>query len=296
MPSSVPSGGCERVPQERGQVDRALDQFYQLALVLTLWITGLGLGMSFTPSQILRTLRRGGLLARAAVLDVVVVPLAIWGWCRGFSVPDRYATGLLLVGMASAGPLGIKAAQLARADLPYAIALVVVLGVANAVAIPVWVALLLPPGVQVPMGPVVRTLLLLVLAPLAVGMAIGARWPATAKRLAGWAPPLSTLGLVVVIALCWPALSASWSRPSQPGPAAVTAVLVALGWVGCWAGRPGRPGAHLAGDRGAGQWPGVGHRPGVVRLARCRQGGHRGLRALLHPPTGAGGHRRRPPR
>ena len=103
--------------------------------------------------------------------------------------------------MASAGPLGIKAAQLARADLPYAIALVVVLGVANAVAIPVWVALLLPPGVQVPMGPVVRTLLLLVLAPLAVGMAIGARWPATAKRLAGWAPPLSTLGLVVVIAL-----------------------------------------------------------------------------------------------
>jgi hypothetical protein len=43
------------------RVDRSLDQFYQVALALTLWITGLGLGMSFGPGQILRTLRRRGL-------------------------------------------------------------------------------------------------------------------------------------------------------------------------------------------------------------------------------------------
>jgi BASS family bile acid:Na+ symporter len=165
-------------------VGRVLDQFYQVALVLTLWIAGLGLGMSHRPSQILRTLRRGGLFARA--------------------------------------------------DLPYAIALVVVLESANAVAIPVWVTLLLPSGVQVSLGPVVRTLLLLVLAPLAVGMAIGARRPATAKRLAGWAPPLSTAGLVVVIALV---LARSVGLAAEAfaavGPAAVTAVLVALvlGWL-----------------------------------------------------------------
>jgi len=112
-------------------VDGSLDQLYQVALVLTLWITGLGLGMSFGPRQILRTLRRGGLFARAAVLDVVIVPLLVWALVQVFSVPDRYATGLL-VGVASAGPLGIKAAQLAGADLPYAIALVVVLEAANA--------------------------------------------------------------------------------------------------------------------------------------------------------------------
>jgi hypothetical protein len=118
-------------------VDRALDQFYQVALVLTLWITGLGLGMSFGPGQILRTLRRGGLFARAAVLDVVIVPLLVWGLVHALSVPGHFATGLLLVGVASAGPLGIKAAQLAGADLSYAIALVVVLEATNAVAIPV---------------------------------------------------------------------------------------------------------------------------------------------------------------
>ena len=215
-------------------MDRALDQLYQVALVLTLWITGLGLGMSFRPRQILRTLRRGGLFARAAVLDVVIVPLVVWGLAEAFSVPDRYAIGLLLVGMASAGPLGIKASELARADLPYAIALVVVLEAANAVAIPVWVALLLPPGVQVSLGPVVRTLLLLVLAPLAVGMAIRARRPSMAGLLAQWTPSLSTLGLLVVIAV----VLARYARIvvetfAAVGPAALTAVVLALlsGWL-----------------------------------------------------------------
>ena len=222
-------------------MDRSLDQLYQMALALTLWIAGLGLGMSFGPRQILRTLRRGGLFARATVLDVVIVPLLVWGLVQAFSIPDRYATGLLLVGVASAGPLGIKAAQLARADLPYAIALVVVLEAANVVAIPVWVALLMPPGVQVPMWPVVRTLLLLVLAPLAVGMAVRARRPPTAARLAQLAAPLSTIGLVVVIAV----VLARYARIVLDafvavGPAALTAVLLALllGWL---LGGPGRP-------------------------------------------------------
>ena len=222
-------------------MDQALDQLYQVALALTLWITGLGLGMSFGPGQILRTLRRGGLFARAAVLDIVLIPLLIWGLTQAFSVPDRYATGLLLVGMASAGPLGIKAAQLARADLPYAIALVVVLEAANAVAIPIWVALLLPPGVQVPMGPVVRTLLLLVLAPLAVGMAIRASRPSLARRLAHWAPPLSTLGLLVVIVIVLARYAGIVAEAfAAVGPAALTAVLLALllGWL---LGGPARP-------------------------------------------------------
>ena len=211
-----------------------MDQFYQLALILTLWITGLGLGMSFRPGQILRTLRRGGLLARAAVLDVVLVPLLVWALAQAFSVPDHYVTGLLLVGMASGGPLGIKAAQLACADLPLAIALVVVLEAANALAIPVWAALLLPPGVHASMRPVVATLLLLVLAPLLVGMAFRARWPAMALRLARWAPPLSTVGLlVVIIILLWRYARIVADAFAAVGPAAMIGVLLALasGWL-----------------------------------------------------------------
>ena len=85
MVCSVPSGDPNGSHTNGGRVDRALGQFYQFALVLTLWITGLGLGMTYGPSQILRTHRRGGLFARAVLLDVVIVLLQrlLTPWTRG---------------------------------------------------------------------------------------------------------------------------------------------------------------------------------------------------------------------
>jgi bile acid:Na+ symporter, BASS family len=84
-------------------------------------------------------------------------------------------------------------------------------------------------------------LLLLVLAPLAVGMAVCARRPPTAARLAQLAAPLSTIGLLVVIAI----VLARYARIVLDafvavGPAALTAVLLALllGWL---LGGPARP-------------------------------------------------------
>jgi bile acid:Na+ symporter, BASS family len=84
-------------------------------------------------------------------------------------------------------------------------------------------------------------LLLLVLAPLAVGMAVCARRPPTAARLAQLAAPLSTIGLLVVIAI----VLARYARIvldafGAVGPAALTAVLLALllGWL---LGGPARP-------------------------------------------------------
>ena len=256
-------------------MDRSLDQLYQMALALTLWIAGLGLGMSFGPRQILRTLRRGGLFARATVLDVVIVPLLVWGLVQAFSIPDHYATGLLLVGVATAGPLGIKAAQLARADLPYAIALVVVLEVANAVAIPVWVALLMPPWVQVPIWPVVRTLLLLVLAPLAVGMAVRA---AAANSGAPGAVGGAAVDDRAAGGDRHRAGKVCPHRPGQlrgGGPGSVDGRAA-----GATAGRasPTDHGHDLAGDRGTGQRSRVGDRANVVRGAFRGECGHRGFR------------------
>ena len=84
-------------------------------------------------------------------------------------------------------------------------------------------------------------MLLLVLAPLAVGMAVRARRPPTAARLAQLAAPLSTVGLLVVIAI----VLARYARIVLDvfvavGPAALTAVLLALllGWL---LGGPARP-------------------------------------------------------
>jgi BASS family bile acid:Na+ symporter len=150
-------------------VDGALDLAYALALVLALWANGLAVGLAHGRRELVRPLRRVRLVAAVAVVDVVAVPLLVWALVRAFGVPGDDAVGLLLVGIASAGPLGIAVTQLARGDVALAAALVVVLELANLVAIPLWAIVLLPDGVDVPVAQMVATLLALVVAPVGAG-------------------------------------------------------------------------------------------------------------------------------
>lgn len=168
-------------------------------LVLMLWATSLGLGMQFTPQQILAPLKRVRLMGLAVLLNVVVVPLIGWGLTRGLPIDPGYATGILLVAFAAAAPASLKLAQVARGDLPYAVSLVVLLSLLNIASIPLWSALLMPSGVSINPLEVASTLLMNVLLPLCIGLLIKARYEAQARE---WAAPLnklSTLALLIVL-------------------------------------------------------------------------------------------------
>jgi BASS family bile acid:Na+ symporter len=221
---------------------RLLDLLSDGALLLTLWSTGIGIGMSLGPRDVLAPLRRTGLVTRVVVLDVAVVPLLVWALVELLSIREDYAIGLLLVGFASAGPLGIKAAQIAGADVACAVSLVAVLEAANALVIPLWVGLLMPSGVEVPLGELVATLAVLVLLPLAVGMLVRARSPGSARRWAPRAIIVSNISLVVVIALVVGLNISTLADAFAAGivPVIVVTVVFALvlGWL---AGGPGRP-------------------------------------------------------
>jgi BASS family bile acid:Na+ symporter len=230
-------------------VDGALDNGYLVALVVALWGTGVALGAEHAASELLAPVRRAGLLGRVGVVDVVLLPLLVWALVQLLQVPDDYAIGLLLVGMASAGPLGIKAAQLAGADVPAAVSLVLVLEIANLVAIPFWAALLLPAAADVDPLDVLGTLLIMVVAPLAIGVASRRAAP----RLAARAPrPLtlaSNVGLaaVVVIVLARDADAVVESVGARVPLVAAVAVVaaLALGWLAGGSHRPTRASASL---------------------------------------------------
>jgi BASS family bile acid:Na+ symporter len=167
-------------------------------LVVMLWATSLGLGMQFTLQQILAPLKHVRLMGLAVLLNVVVVPLLAWGLTTALPMNPGYATGILLVGFASAAPASLKLAQIGRGDLPYAVSLVVLLSVLNIAALPFWAALLMPSGVRINPLQVASTLLINVLLPLFIGLLIKARYEAQARE---WAPPLnklSTLALLLV--------------------------------------------------------------------------------------------------
>jgi BASS family bile acid:Na+ symporter len=181
-------------------VDDFLGVIYGAGVVVALWSAGLELGMRHSVREIAAPLRRVGLLLRVGLVDVLLVPLIVWSLAKAVSVPSGYTTGLLLVGIASGGPLAIKAAQLARADAVIAVCLVVTLEVVNVAVIPLWAGVLLPEGITFSPAKILLTLVAVVILPLAVGRTASHRWRGLSARVLPALPSVANIALVAAIA------------------------------------------------------------------------------------------------
>jgi BASS family bile acid:Na+ symporter len=184
-----------------------------LAATVALWASLLSLGAGSTRASLTAPLRQRGTLARIVAFDALVVPPLAWLAVTVLAVPPDFALGLLLVGMASAGPLGIVAVRIARADAALALAAVGILELANLVVIPAWSMILLPEAVTVPVAEIATTILLLLTLPLALGLLIAARLPRAVPGLTRVAAPVATGGWLVAVILAfasgWDLLGAS---------------------------------------------------------------------------------------
>lgn len=216
-----------------------LDLAYTVALAVTLWATSIGLAAGHDPRDVGAAMRRRAMFARLVVLDVVGVPLVVAALVRLVSVPPDDAVGLLIVGAAAAGPLGLKTVQLARADVPLAIGLVIVLELLNLVAMPIWAAILVPGVSALPIVDIARTLLLGVLLPLILGFVIHRRAPGRSALVARQATTISSIGLAVVIATVvlrdGSAVMAAFGSGVPAVAVGTTLIAMALGW---WLGGP----------------------------------------------------------
>lgn len=219
-----------------------IDAAVTLLIVLVLWASGLGLGMSVRTTEVLGSLRRPRLLATTLILEIVLVPLAMWIAVELFVSDAGLATGLLLVAFASAGPLGIKLAAMAGGDRAYAIGLVVVLEVGNIVVVPLWASFLgIAADARIAID-IAVTLVLLVLVPILLGQAISMLRPTLAVAMAPRAARISSLLLLLLLLLIGirDADLYSTAIASRAGPSSVVVVAFALiaGWV---VGGPARP-------------------------------------------------------
>jgi BASS family bile acid:Na+ symporter len=157
--------------------------------------TVLSLGMAFPVAVLLAPLRRVRLVAVVLALNTVVVPAAAWAVARTVPMTDGYVAGIALAAIGSGGAAGLKAAQLSRrADLPLAVGLVVVLQVANLVAVPLWAAVVVT-GAALNRLTILQSMLALVLLPLIVGGIVRARSAALAARVR---PVLLRLGNIAL--------------------------------------------------------------------------------------------------
>ena len=173
---------------------RAVAERADLLLAVLVALTALGID----PGRLLRA-PPGPVLALSAGPPVVLVPMA-WALGRAFDGPVR--DGVLALGVAPTEVAAVGLVALAGADAALALAVVAGSLVASAALGPVLLATL-GGGGGADLGPLLGHFALVVLVPLAAGLAARALWP----RLARGEPEYAAGSAVAVAALVYAALS-----------------------------------------------------------------------------------------
>ncbi|OBC01819.1 transporter [Mycobacterium sp. 852013-50091_SCH5140682] len=161
-------------------------------------MVAMGLGLKI--SEVTAPLRNLRLVAMSMLANFVLMPAAAVLLAKALRLDEPFGVGLLLLGVAAGAPFLPKLAQIAKGDLAFAVALMVVLMVITVAYLPLVLPLLLP-GVSVNPGQIARSLVVLMLVPLAIALAVNAKLPSVAKAVKPWCDRLSSLGLVAVVVL-----------------------------------------------------------------------------------------------
>jgi BASS family bile acid:Na+ symporter len=140
------------------------------------------------------------MVALALLANFVMMPLAALAIARLLRLEQSLDAALVLLGTAAGAPFLPKLAAVAKGSLAYAVGLMVMLMALTVGYMPLVLPVLLE-GVSVDATKIARSLVLLMLLPLAVGLAVKAKYQAIAAKAAPRLNQVSTLSLVLLIVL-----------------------------------------------------------------------------------------------
>ena len=171
-----------------------------VAMLIFVLSSMLGTGLGLTVSQIITPLRNARLVVLSLLANFVLMPLAALGLAALLRLDPPLGVGLLLLGTAAGAPFLPKLAQIAKGNLAFGVGLMVLLMVVTVGYLPLVLPLLLP-GVSVNPAKIARSLFLLMLLPLAGGLAVKARFAVAAARTKPVLDKVSNLSLILLVLL-----------------------------------------------------------------------------------------------
>jgi bile acid:Na+ symporter, BASS family len=160
----------------------------------------LAMGSGLTVAQIIEPLRNARLLVFALLANFVLMPLGAFALGKVLRLDEPFGIGLVILGCAAGAPFLPKLAELAKGNLAFAVGAMVLLMVVTVGFLPVVLPLLLE-GVSVDPWKIARSLVLLMLLPLAVGLALKAYYGDVAARVKHTLDWISNVSLILLVLL-----------------------------------------------------------------------------------------------
>jgi BASS family bile acid:Na+ symporter len=158
----------------------------------------LAMGTGLTVRQIVEPLRNARLVMLALLANFILMPLGAFALAKVLWLDEPFGVGLLLLGCAAGAPFLPKLAELAKGNLAFAVGAMVLLMVVTVGYLPIVLPLLLP-GVTVDAWNIARSLVLLMLLPLAAGLALKARYADLSARVKPVLDWISNVSLILLI-------------------------------------------------------------------------------------------------
>lgn len=181
------------------------------------------MGMALTGAQVVAMLRQPRWLVLGVVLQYLIMPLAAWGLAAVLALPKGLAVGLVLVGTCPGGTASNVMVYLARGNLALSVAMTTVSTLASPLLTPLLAWLLLSTSVDVPLGDMLRSIVLVVILPLTVGMVARSRWPRLASDGDRWLARLAMLIVALIVGTI-----VALNREALPGVGALLLLAVVL--------------------------------------------------------------------
>ena len=179
------------------EVISSLTSAFTLAFVIT---SMFGLGLSMTIRDIIQPLTNVRLVLMALLANFVIIPALAFILTRVLSLEQDLAIALVLLGTVAGAPLTIRASQIARGDMHFAGALVILQVLVTVVYLPFVLPLLIP-GIEVDTVAIAMQLIVQVLLPLAAGLLMNYRYDEEAEMTRPLMTEISNISLAVMIVL-----------------------------------------------------------------------------------------------
>lgn len=158
------------------------------------------MGLSLKMDQLIAPLKNAKLVLLAVLANFILVPTIAYIITMIIPLDESVRIGLILLSTAAGAPFLPKLAEVAKGNVAFSVGLMVLLMVITIIYLPLVLPLLLS-GVEVSPWEIAKSLIVMMLIPLAIGLLINARYEEAAAKIQPTFGQASNIALLVLTVL-----------------------------------------------------------------------------------------------
>ncbi len=174
---------------------------YQQIIVPLLALVMFSMGMTLRWNDFIAVLRKPVIISIAVAIQFLLMPLFAYGLSIYLNLSQELMTGMLLVGASAGGTASNVICYLAKGDVALSILMTIVSTLFAVLLMPALTFLYLNQVVPVPVEGMLKSILLIVLLPVLSGTVINSFFSRRLSKVQAIFPLLSTMAIVLIIAI-----------------------------------------------------------------------------------------------